>query len=86
MIAAIPVLKAKRRPMSSVTFAIVACALRASAPPSGAPVGALSMTSETTAHNRRTNRAIASTLGSVHSMSWSAGPRNMMFSRHASAP
>ena len=86
MTAAIAVLKANRRPMSSVTLAIVAWALRASEPPSGSPVGARSATSETTLQSLRTNRVMPSTLASVHSMSSFAGPRNMMFSRQASAP
>ena len=52
-------LNANRRPMSSVTFAIVSCAFRASAPPSGSPAGARSATSLTTRQSRRTKRAIA---------------------------
>ena len=71
-------LNAYRRPTSSVTFAIVAWALRVSAPTGASPCGAFSATSLTTRHSRRTNFDIASTPSPVHSMSWSAGPMKRM--------
>ena len=76
----------KRRRTSSLTFAIVSCALRASGPSPGPAGGARSATSCTTRHSRRRKRTIPSTPASVHSMSWSAGPMKRMVSRIASAP
>ena len=57
-----------RRSMSSVTFAIVSCALRPSGPSRRAAGGALSATSCTTRHSRRRKRTIPSTpgLGPLH--------------------
>ena len=76
--AAIAVLNDSRRPMSSVTFAIVSCALRVSAPPPSERVpglGSLTARSATAA-----GRSVPSprTPSSVKSMSWSAGPTKSM--------
>ena len=66
--AAIGVLNWKRRPMSSLARAIVACAFRVSAPASRRDVPD-SATSPTIRHSRRTKRVMPSIPDGVHSMS-----------------
>src|SRR5580692_361785 len=93
MTAAIAVLKVRRRPMSSVTFARVWCECRRSAR-CGSVSAALSSGaaepddtwSYTAFHNRLMNRNAPCTPSSDHSKVCSGGAANMMNSRAVSAP
>jgi hypothetical protein len=84
--AAIGVFRTKRRPMSSVTLAIVWCVFRASAVGSTSSTAGRSAAVSVTRHSLCRNRTTPSIPSSCHSASWSTGPRNGGHNRVASAP
>src|SRR6204780_4486242 len=93
MTAAIAVLKVRRRPISSVTFARVWCECRRSvrcgsvkADLSSADAGPADTWSKTAFHSRLMNRNAPCTPSSDHSNVCSGGAANIMNSRAVSAP